>query len=565
MEYKPLPVGVDNFEMLVTRGYYFIDKTMFIKDLIDQKGLVNLFTRPRRFGKTLNLSMLQYFFEDARDRQGNQVDNRFLFDGLNIMRQGGEYVSYMQQYPVISLSFQSGKQPGFQAAWRAVRNEVAQEYIRHFYICQGDALLPLEKERFFRFMEQTGTQDEYGQSIRFLSQCMEKYYGKKAVLLVDEYDVPLENAFARGFYTEMADAVRALFEPALKANGSLEFAVLTGCLRISKESIFTGMNNLEIFSILNKNYDEYFGFTENEVYQMCVDYQLEQRFDTVKEWYNGYVFGNVNVYNPWSVVRFMKDLKADGDGIPYPYWANTSANTIVRKLIELADEKVKGEVEMVVGGGVLVKAVHEDITYDEVFETMDNLFNFMFFTGYFRKTRDWIDGNDIHYVELKIPNKEVKYIFRTKILTWFHEKIKQEDRTNLFQAVLDGDAATMEEEITKLLLASISFYDAYESFYHGFLVGILSGMEGYIVKSNREGGHGRSDLFIKPITRRKAAFIVEFKLAKSIRDMEVKAWGAIRQINDRKYACELEEDGYRAVHKYGVSFFGKDCHVVFEE
>lgn len=566
MDYKPLPIGIDDFEKLITRGYYFIDKTMLIKELLDKKGDVNLFTRPRRFGKTLNMSILQYFFEDARDDNGVKVDNKYLFDGLNIMQAGDNYLAHMGQYPVINLSLKSGKQPDFEMARDSLIDEIQQEFQRHKFIITGTSLDEFQIDKFENLRTGKAQKVEYAKSLEFLSQCLEKYFGRKAIILIDEYDVPLEHAFLEGFYDEMIGFIRSLFESALKTNTSLEFAVITGCLRISKESIFTGMNNLEMISILSKNYDEYFGFTEQEVEKICTDYHLEKRYDTIKEWYNGYIFGNANVYNPWSVVRYIKDLKADENEFPSSYWANTSSNSIVRRLIDIANEDTKGEIEAIIEGKILVKPVHEDITYDEVYETMDNLWNFMFFTGYFRKVREWMDEQTKQmFVELTIPNEEVKYIFRRKVLLWFDQKVKQKDRTGLFQAVVDCDAAAVEEEIGEMLMETISFNDAYESFYHGFLAGVLAGMKGYIVKSNREGGHGRSDLFISPVTRRKAAFVVEFKIAKSIHELEGKAKEAIQQIKDRNYIKELNDNGYEVVHKYGIAFFGKDCQVLFEK
>lgn len=565
MECKALPIGIDDFEKLITRGYYFVDKSLLIKELLDKKGDVNLFTRPRRFGKTLNMTMLQCFFEDARDREGRRLDRSSLFEGLAIAGAGEGYRRHMGQYPIIKLSLKSAKQPGFGMALDSLIDEIQNEYDRHSYILRGDALTPAKKDKFISILEGKARKVDYAKSLQFLSQCLEAYFDRKVIVLVDEYDVPLENAFIRGFYEEMADFVRSLFESVLKTNSSLEFSVITGCLRISRESIFTGMNNLEITSILSKNYDEYFGFTEKEVEKICGDYRLEKRYGIIKDWYDGYVFGDANVYNPWSVVRFIKDSLADENGLPTPYWANTSSNDIVRELIDMADEDTKKEIEALIEGKALVKPIHEDITYDEVYETMDNLWNFLFFTGYFRKVSDWMDENDNHFVELAIPNKEIKYIFRRKILSWFGAKVKERDRTRLLQAVVDGEASVVEEEISEMLLQTISFNDAYESFYHGFLAGVLSGMKGYVVKSNREGGHGRSDLFISPVTRRKAAYVIEFKIAGSIKELDSRARDAIQQIKDKNYICELVDDGYEVVHKYGIAFFGKDCHVIFEE
>ena len=565
MQCKPLPTGVDNFEKLITRGYYFVDKTLLIKELLDKKGDVNLFTRPRRFGKTLNMSMVQYFFEDSRKDDGTKMDNRSLFDGLSIMESGERYLSHMGRYPVIALSLKSGKQPDFNLSRKMLIRQIADEYKRHRFILQGN-LLEIDKIRYRNIMEECAKEEDYNDSLKFLSQCMEQYYGHKAIILIDEYDVPLENAFFAGFYEEMTAFIRSLFESALKTNSSLEFAVITGCLRISKESIFTGMNNMKINSILNKSYDEFFGFTEAEVMRLCDDYHLTHKFPLIKEWYNGYVFGNVNVYNPWSVISFIGDLQVDENELPASYWANTSSNSIVRTLIEMADDETRSEIEQLIAGKTIEKQVHEDITYDEIYKTMDNLWNFMFFTGYFRRVGERMDvETKQRYVELKIPNEEVKYIFRNKVLGWFQETINRKDLSVLYHALIRQDPATLEQELTELLMKTISFNDAYESFYHGFIAGVLSGMNGYTVKSNREGGRGRSDLYIKPVTRKKPAYVIEFKIAGKFSEMEAKAEDALEQIEDRNYCQELFDDGYGTVICYGISFFGKDCLVKMKE
>lgn len=565
MQCKPLPTGVDNFEKLITRGYYFVDKTLLIKELLDKKGDVNLFTRPRRFGKTLNMSMVQYFFEDSRKDDGTKMDNRSLFDGLSIMESGERYLSHMGRYPVIALSLKSGKQPDFNLSRKMLIRQIADEYKRHRFILQGN-LLEIDKIRYQNIMEECAKEEDYNDSLKFLSQCMEQYYGHKAIILIDEYDVPLENAFFAGFYEEMTAFIRSLFESALKTNSSLEFAVITGCLRISKESIFTGMNNMKINSILNKSYDEFFGFTEAEVMRLCDDYHLTHKFPLIKEWYNGYVFGNVNVYNPWSVISFIGDLQVDENELPASYWANTSSNSIVRTLIEMADDETRSEIEQLIAGKTIEKQVHEDITYDEIYKTMDNLWNFMFFTGYFRRVGERMDvETKQRYVELKIPNEEVKYIFRNKVLGWFQETINRKDLSVLYHALIRQDPATLEQELTELLMKTISFNDAYESFYHGFIAGVLSGMNGYTVKSNREGGRGRSDLYIKPVTRKKPAYVIEFKIAGKFSEMEAKAEDALEQIEDRNYCQELFDDGYGTVICYGISFFGKDCLVKMKE
>lgn len=560
MNRKPLPVGVDLFEMVITRGYYFVDKTLFIKELLDKKGSVRLFTRPRRFGKTLNLSMVQCFFENKEKKGAEKKGSRCLFEGLNIMQAGEDYLSHMGQYPVISLSLKAAKQPDFESSYRLLARQIANEFDRHRYILEDDALA-VYKERYLKIMTEHADRAAYCDALEFLSKCLEFYYGRKTIILIDEYDVPLENAYTQGYYAEMAGFVRALFESALKTNSSLEFAVVTGCLRIAKESIFTGMNNLEILSVLSSSYDEFFGFTEKEVRKICEDFHLGHKYAQIKEWYNGYLFGKENVYNPWSVICYVKELTEDEEAYPRAYWANTSANSIVRKLIERAGDDTRQEIESLIEGKFIEKRVHEDITYDEINQSMEHLWNFMFFTGYFRKVSERRSVQDDLYMTLSIPNREVKYIFRTKVLDWFAEKVKEKDRTVLFEALIHQDVQTVKAQIADMLLETISFNDAYESYYHGFLAGIFSGMQGYVTKSNREGGSGRSDLFIRPVSRSKAAYVLEFKISKKYSGLEKKADEALRQIADKGYAKELHDDGYEKVIRYGIAFFGKDCAV----
>ena len=566
MDQKPLPIGIDNFEMLITRGYYFVDKTLLIKDLLDNKAAVNLFTRPRRFGKTLNMSMLQYYFEDRRDEfTGEKIDNSYLFEGLNIKRESEKYTQYIGKYPVINLSLKSAKQGSLDLAFQCIREEISNEFKRHKYIIESD-VLKAEKEHFMKIVNNDKDMSLYITALKFLSDCLNKYHNEKVIILIDEYDVPLENAFFEGFYKEIIGFIRSLFESALKTNSSLEFSVITGCLRISKESIFTGLNNLKIISILDDRYAEHFGFTDEEIVKICDDYNMQHKYETIKQWFNGYIFGETNVYNPWSVMQYVDDLKANINRLPKSYWANTSSNSIVKSLIERADDITKGEIEALIEGKTIEKPVHEDITYDEVYDSLDNLWNFMLFTGYFKKISERMDENtQENFVELAIPNLEVKYIFRTKILKWFNEQIKLYDMTKMFNAIVNKNPELFEVELNNLLLDTISFNDAYENFYHGFLAGVLSNMKGYIVKSNREGGTGRSDLFIKSVSRRGIAIVIEFKIANDIDDLEKKADEAIEQIEDRKYEMELRSEGYKNIFKYGIAFYKKDCLVKIKD
>ncbi len=557
MEFKPLPIGIDNFEKLITRGYFFIDKTLLIKDLLDNKADVNLFTRPRRFGKTLNMSMLQYFFENS------EKDNSYLFEGLNIMKSGEKYTSHMGQYPVINLSLKSAKQPTFELAYISIRRRIAEEYERHEYILK-DKSLDNKRERYLKILKEQGEEGDYIDSLYFLSECLEKYHNKKVIILIDEYDVPLENAFFEGFYDKMIAFIRSLFESALKTNSSLEFAVMTGCLRISRESIFTGLNNLNIISILNDRYAEYFGFSDDEVKELTKYYNMEEKYQLIKEWYNGYIFGHINVYNPWSVIKFIFDLLANINVFPSSYWANTSSNSIVKSLIEKANDETKAEIETLIEGKTIEKSIHEDITYDEVYDSIDNLYNFMFFTGYFKKISERIE-DDARYLELAIPNKEIKYIFREKILKWFNAKIKAEDLSKVYTSVLKGDVEVFQTEINRLLRKTISFNDAYENFYHGFVVGVLSGIDGYIVKSNREAGDGRSDIYIRPLSIFQRAVIIEIKVCDKPKELFTKCDKALEQIEKMKYEEELNEEGYEDIIKYGMAFYRKDCLIKVKE
>ena len=566
MEQKPLPIGIDNFEKLITRGYYFVDKTLLIKDLLDNKADVNLFTRPRRFGKTLNIGMLQYYFEDRRDEfTGEKIDNSYLFEGLNIKAEGEKYTKDMGKYPVINLSLKSAKQRSLDLAFQCIREEISNEFKRHKYIIESD-VLKAEKEHFMKIVNNDKDMSLYITALKFLSNCLNKYHNEKVIILIDEYDVPLENAFFEGFYNEMISFIRSLFESALKTNPSLEFSVITGCLRISKESIFTGLNNLKIISILDDRYAEHFGFTDEEVVKICDDYNMQHKYETIKQWFNGYIFGETNVYNPWSVMQYVDDLKANINKLPKSYWANTSSNSIVKSLIERADDITKSEIEALIEGKTIEKPVHEDITYEDVYDNLDNLWNFMFFTGYFKKISERMDENtQENFVELAIPNLEVKYIFRTKILKWFNEKIKSEDLSILYTSIINGEVDVFQKEVNRLLKKTISFNDAYENFYHGFMIGLLSHMDGYIVKSNRETGDGRCDIYIKPLSIFDKAVIIEMKVCDKPKELFTKPQDALQQIEDKKYAYELNESGYEDIIKYGMAFYRKDCIVKIKE
>ena len=577
---KPLPIGIDNFEDLIKSGYYYVDKTMFIKELLDLKGKVNLFTRPRRFGKTLNLSMLRYFFEDTGDA-GKNEGNKRLFQGLKILEQGKEYETYMGGYPVINLTLKSAKQPTFASAYGKIKTAIADEFQRHSYILTNEKINEEDRKLFEKIAGRKGEYDDYSGALAFLSRCLYQATDQKTVILIDEYDVPLENAYFRGFYDEMTDFIRSLFESALKTNDYLQFSVITGCLRISRESIFTGLNHLKIISVLDQRYSEHFGFTEQEVRQMMGYYGVESRFPTMKEWYDGYAFGNAEVYNPWSVINFMYDLYSNVNAFPRPYWINTSSNDIIKDMIARADREMKGQIETLLGGKTLDIQVHEEVTYADMHSNSENLWNFLYFTGYLTKESEYFKGK-YTFLKVRLPNLEVMTIYETTIMNWMKDIIKKEDFHDLYRAMEDGNDEKMADILTGQLFSTISFYDNAENlpkgkattksskrqnssacFYHGFLAGILSQSENYLVKSNRESGNGRSDIMVKSPSLRGRSFILEIKVSNSIDDLEDDAKKALQQIYEKRYMEELRTEGYRKIDCYGVSFFRKDCEVRF--
>lgn len=558
---KVIPIGIDNFEKIITEEYYYVDKTLLIKELLDLAGEVNLFTRPRRFGKSLNLSMLQAFFENTGDEEENQK-RRELFKHLQIMNAGDAYTSHMGQYPVIFLTLKSAKQRTFQSALFKIKECISQEYRRHAFVCDGVKLSDSEKQLFQKLADGKGTMDEYSGSLQFLSQCLYKETGEKVIILLDEYDVPLENAYFRGFYDEMIDFIRSLFESGLKTNDALKFSVITGCLRISKESIFTGLNHLKIISVLDRQYSEHFGFTEQEVKEMTEYYGHAGRYDDLKQWYDGYVFGNTCIYNPWSVINFMFDLNADEQAFPRPYWVNTSSNQIIHDMISRADTMTRNQIEELLNGKTMDIPVHEEITYDDLEDIGDNLWNFLYFTGYLTKESEYFKNHTV-YLKVRIPNIEVKTVYTNTILNWFQESVKKKDFRELYRAMEEKNTGKMGEILTEQLFSVISFYDSAENFYHGFLAGILSQSEKYLVKSNRESGLGRSDLIVKTPSLRGRAFLLEVKVSDSMKHLEQDAKKAVQQIWDKNYMEELKLEGYEQIDAFGISFYRKDCEVQY--
>lgn len=557
---RKISIGIENYREMIDENFYYVDKTLLIKGLLDNRTKVFLITRPRRFGKTLGLSMLQTFFEDSRDKTGKKIDNSHYFDNKKIIDAGEAYTCHMGTYPVIKMSLKSAKQKDFDTAYACLADQIADEYYRHRYILESDVLSELEIEKYNAILNGKAGYKEYATSLQFLSKCLQCYHEKQTIILVDEYDVPLENAWFEGFYDEMIKFIRSLFESALKTNDHLAFAVVTGCLRISKESIFTGLNNLKVVSILNKNFGEYFGFLPEEVEDMLDFYEIGHCKEAAKRWYDGYLFGEAEVYNPWSVINYVDDTVSRTTKFPRPYWSNTSSNSIVRELVERADTQVRREIERMIEGGTIEKPIHEDITYGDVYDSQDNLWNFLFFTGYLKKCGERQEGRTL-YLRMTIPNEEIAYIYENTVFTWFDKKMRKTDMTPLLKAIEQGDCTAFAKFLSDQLLDTISFFDYKEDYYHGFLAGILKCFDKYAIRSNREVGEGRSDLIMEDYETGDKGIIIEIKVASKFSEMEKGCDKALAQIETLQYEHELREDGYQEIMKYGVCFFKKRCMV----
>ncbi|MDE6796962.1 MAG: ATP-binding protein [Ruminococcus sp.] len=551
---KKIPIGIEDFAEIINRNCYFVDKTLMIRDILDSGAKVTLFTRPRRFGKTLNISMLQRFFEKTND------DNSYLFEGLNIMGAGEKYLAHMGQYPVISLSLKSMKQPDFETAYSLFKHIISQEFKRHIEILDSDILDDTDRKYFNDICSHSASYSDFTRPLQFLSDCLCKIYGKKVIILIDEYDVPLENSYFRGFYDKMIDLLRSVFESALKTNPSLEFAVMTGCLRISKESIFTGLNNLKVNSIMTNDFSEYFGFTESEVNKLAKEYSLEDRISEMRLWYDGYLFGNIGIYNPWSVLQYISSAKSGEQISCLPYWSNTSSNSIIYKLIRESSEETRGMVEELINGGSVTVPIYEDTVYADIDVNSDHIWSFLLFTGYLKQINAELCDNLLH-LTLVIPNIEIKSIYKRTILQWFKEKIVATSREELFNALIAEDIETIEDTICDWLDETISFHDEQENYYHGFLTGLLSGFKGYTLKSNRESGDGRPDLMLLERRKHKLAVIIEIKATKEFTKLDYWCDEALKQIEENRYETELINDGYQNIIRYGIAFCKKSCKV----
>ncbi len=566
--FKKLPVGIENFEDIRTHGFYYVDKTALIRDLLRSWGEVNLFARPRRFGKSLNMSMLKSFFEIGCDKS--------LFDGLEIAKETALCDAYMGKFPVISISLKSVNGQNFRSACEILRYVIGNEAMRFQFLLQDEKLTEPEKKQY----EQLICVDTSGGesflmadatlkgSLKTLSTLLYKYYGQKVIILIDEYDVPLAKASENGYYNEMVDMIRGLFDQTLKTNDYLHFAVLTGCLRVAKESIFTGLNNLRVLSITSVRFDEHFGFTDREVREMLEAYGLEEKYEAIKEWYDGYRFGNVDVYCPWDVINYCDELTADGNAKPKDYWSNTSGNDVIWHFIEMQGSGVtRGEIETLIAGETVTKEIHEELTYNHLYDSADHLWSVLFMTGYL--TQRGTVGEDGY--ALTIPNREIRRIFTRQILTMFKENVSKDGETlNAFcNALQSGNAAETEELFTAYLDKTVSIRDTFvskptkENFYHGILLGILGFKGSWYVKSNRETGDGYSDILIE-IEDEDIGIIIETKYAdRAAFNAALKE--AFEQIEKNDYADQLKKDGYHTIYKYGIACFKRRCRVACEK
>ncbi|OUN36414.1 AAA family ATPase [Lachnoclostridium sp. An76] len=560
---KKLPIGIENFKEFSSEDFYYVDKTLFIKELLQNWGKVNLFTRPRRFGKSLNMSMLKCFFEAGKDPA--------LFNGLKIMQEKELCEKYMGKFPVISISLKSVDGLNYESASAALRTVIGNEAGRFRFLKDSDRLTNDEKEAYAQLTEvgssqggiYTMTEKMAEASLQTLSRLLARHYGQKTILLIDEYDVPLDKAFQGGYYDEMVSLIRNLFGNALKTNDSLYFAVLTGCLRISKESIFTGLNNLNVMTMSDPYFCDSFGFTEDEVTELLDYYGLDNFHDTVRDWYDGYRFGDTSVYCPWDVIKYVQILLKDKSAEPENYWANTSGNDLIRRLLKKANQSTKNDIECLINGGTITKTIRQELTYREIEDSIDNIWSVLYSTGYLTCRRR-VPGKKM---ELALPNREVRDLFIDLVKDWFEEMTQADHgRISRFCAAFpDGDTDTIQEMLGDYLWDSISVRDTAvrknmkENFYHGMLLGLLQNQDSWLVKSNAETGEGYSNISIQ--TPDRVGIVIELKYADD-GNLEAACREALRQIEEKKYAEGLKRCGMKRLIKYGIAFCEKECLVV---
>ena len=565
-----LPVGIDDFRKLRESHFYYVDKTRLIEQLLLNWSEVTLFTRPRRFGKTLNMSMLKSFFDIGTDEA--------LFDGLYISGNKELCDEYMGKYPVIFLSLKGVEGLTYEEAFEAFVRIMGKEVNRVSFLADSDKLTQIEREQYkgLTIMKNgrlAFDKEKLISSLQLLSQLLYKHYGKKTIILIDEYDVPLDKAFQNGYYNEMVSLIRGLFGQALKTNEFLQFAVLTGCLRISKESIFTGLNNFKVMSITDTRFDEQFGFTDSEVKQLLTDYGMDSHFDEVKEWYDGYHFGRADVYCPWDVINHADHLRDDGDAKPQTYWINSSGNSLVRRLINRADSSTKDEIERLIAGEAIEKVIRQDLTYDEIENSIDNIWSVLFTTGYLTKVGEVkLADSESYAYKLIIPNKEVREVFVLQIQEWFKAVVANDNDTMklLSKAILDKDETILARQLNIVMGRMISILDTKapddmkENFYHGLLLGLLRGSNPeWLIRSNRESGDGFSDILIKP-ENPDLGIVIEVKYAKEFKKLDAACDAAMAQIKEKRYDETLRDEGRCDILAYGIAFCRKRCRVAGE-
>ena len=557
MEILKLPVGIENFEDIRRSGFYYIDKTMLIEQTLNNWSKVTLFTRPRRFGKTLGMSMLRSFFEIGTDKS--------LFDGLYISQNKSLCAEHMGKYPVIFLTLKGVEGLTFAKAKSMLSEIIKDEADRHYILNSSETLTSVDRESFMKIL--TGNEENIENSLKTLSRLLYKHYGQKVVILIDEYDVPLDKAYQNGYYHEMVSLIRGLFGQALKTNDYLQFAILTGCLRISKESIFTGLNNFKVLSIMDARFDEQFGFTDSEVEELLAAYNLDSHFTEIKEWYDGYHFGNADVYCPWDVINYVDLLRFEPTAKPQDFWSNSSGNALVRSFIDKADVQTKDEIERLIAGEYIEKEISQELTYDEIDKSIANLWSVLFTTGYLTKQGVTDDGK----VRLSIPNREIKNLFIKKIREWFSDTTANDGKTleQFCNAFVDKDTEKIEELFGDYLWNTISIRDTAvakdkkENFYHGILLGLLGYKASWLIKSNTESGTGYSDILVE-VPNNRTGIVIELKYAEN-GDMDAACDEALKQIEEKSYVDKLKQDGMRNFIKYGIACFKKDCKVVVSE
>jgi len=572
MKKKKLPIGYSDLKEIINKSFYFVDKSLMIKDLIESTAKATLITRPRRFGKTLNMSMVRRYFEDERDYEGNKTDNSYLFDGLKITCDKdfeSKYKAHMGAYPVIDLTLNMAKQSTYELSYYQIKQQICSEFKRHRYVLNSKAMMKDDYDTYSSIMYGNDDEKLYTAAIGFLSKCLFDYHKSPVIVLVDEYDVPLQNAYFEGFYTKMVEFIRSLFESGFKTNPYLHFGLITGCLRISKESIFTGMNHLSVCSVLSQGYAPYYGFTDEEIQDILKYNDIEKEYDELKSWYDGYLFGKTEIYNPWSMVMYINDRISENVAYPVPYWVNTSGNDIIKNLVETAERtdddysELREDLETLMNGGSIEKIAHDESTYEDMYNFDGNIWNFLMHTGYLKPCGRRYTGSET-YVSMTVPNKEVACVYRWSIIHWFEKRIRSLDKKPLIKALEEGDCDGIADFISDQLARTISYLDYAENFYHGFMGGLLVGLPGYSVDSNRENGRGRTDIVLTERRFRGKAIILEFKTAKKIKEMPSRCQEALKQIEDRDYASSLEDRGYHPILKYGVCFLEKGCMVMKE-